>query len=337
MRTVEVSAASCRFLGRTCLLEGCRALAQSGSGVETVISGSFASVTLRGVCFAERSQPPRCAVWIDGRRVAEALLDREREITLWRENRTATVRILLLSEAVYGAVEVRGFQVESELEAPLHPTVFTGIRAEFIGDSITCGYGVEAERAEAPFTTAQEDFTKTYAWLTSQALGLDCSAVCYSGYGIVSGYREDGVKDPGRLIPQRYPFAGAGGCAVAWDFGGNPRDLIVLNAGTNDEPYVMADFETRAAEFGRGYEAFLRLLREKNPAAKILCVIGVMGAGELFPYIEQAAANLQDSAIRCARLAEQVPEDGYGANWHPSVLTQQKTAQRLRAELASFL
>ena len=74
-------------------------------------------------------------------------------------------------------------------------------KIEFIGDSITAGYGVDDEVKEHGFSTATEDVTKTYAYKTAAALQADYSIVAYSGHGIISGYTGDGEKNTGLLIP----------------------------------------------------------------------------------------------------------------------------------------
>lgn len=48
---------------------------------------------------------------------------------------------------------------------------------EFIGDSITCGYGVDDPDKEHHFKTATEDVTKAYAYKTALALNADYSMV----------------------------------------------------------------------------------------------------------------------------------------------------------------
>ena len=64
---------------------------------------------------------------------------------------------------------------------------------EFIGDSITCTYGVEAPDQTYHFTTAKENFSKSYAYLDAKILDADYSAVALSCHGIVSSY-SDGDK-----------------------------------------------------------------------------------------------------------------------------------------------
>lgn len=75
---------------------------------------------------------------------------------------------------------------------------------EFIGDSITCGYGVDDEVAEHQFKTATEDVTRAYAYKTARMLNADYSMFSASGYGIITGYTEGDVKLEDQRLPQFY-------------------------------------------------------------------------------------------------------------------------------------
>ena len=73
--------------------------------------------------------------------------------------------------------------------------ILENIVIEFIGDSITCGYGIEAKAGGELFDTGTENFEKTYAYLSSKELNFDYSVVCYSGCGLIF---------PGNKMPERY-------------------------------------------------------------------------------------------------------------------------------------
>ena len=59
---------------------------------------------------------------------------------------------------------------------------------EFIGDSITCGYGIDTACEANTFSTTNENVNKAFSYLTAAALGADASFVSYSGHGLISGY-----------------------------------------------------------------------------------------------------------------------------------------------------
>lgn len=113
---------------------------------------------------------------------------------------------------------------------------------EFVGDSITCGYGVDAKDQNENFKTLTENFSKTYAYLAAQALDADYSVVAFSGHGIISGYSGDGTKNAEGTLPKYYTKLGRNeNYPGDWDFENHQPDFVVINLGTNDNTYVKGD------------------------------------------------------------------------------------------------
>ena len=82
------------------------------------------------------------------------------------------------------------------------------LKLEFIGESITCGYGIDDEDENHHFQTATEDATRAYAYKTAMALDADYSLVSYSGHGIISGYTENGQRLETHKVPDVYEKLG---------------------------------------------------------------------------------------------------------------------------------
>ena len=182
-----------RYIGRNLEQNGTAWLVQSGSAVEFTVNAKSAEVTITGDSGINNGPEyaPRYAVLIDGEIIADEIMtDKTRTIELFsgEASRTATVKVIHLSEANQGAVGVTGIKVDSDSPSPVVPTPEKDLRIEFIGDSITCAYGVEGASQNESFKTTTENFMKSYAYLTAQKLDADYSAVCYSGHGIISGY-----------------------------------------------------------------------------------------------------------------------------------------------------
>ena len=72
-----------------------------------------------------------------------------------------------------GAIGVKNISVTSDLLTPISPEPEKPLSIEFIGDSITCAYGVEGQSSSEPFKTSTENFMKSYAYLTAQKLNAD--------------------------------------------------------------------------------------------------------------------------------------------------------------------
>lgn len=334
--TVPASEEYVRYIGRNCVKADATWLVMSGAAVEfTVNDAKSLEITLNGDenVNNEEKYRPRYAVIVDGEVVIDELMSSaEKTITVFDSDtpRTSTVKVIHLSEANNGTVGVAGIKVDSDCTVPVSPTAKKDMTIEFIGDSITCGYGVEGKSNGDQFSTGTENFMKSYAYLTAEKLGADYSAVSYSGYGIVSGYTS-GEKNTDSLVPPYYDKVGKlFGYDVAWDFDSHKNDVVVINLGTNDSSYTSTDVETRGPEYQEAYVDFLGLVREKNPDAYIICTFGTMGGETLYPYLEKAVdefvSSTGDEKVTAYQSVTQSASDGYGSDWHPSAVTQQKSA-----------
>ena len=322
-------------------------LVHSGSAVEFTVNAKSAEVTITGDYSINNDEKyrPRYAVIVDGEIIADVIMsEKTHTVKLFDEknSRTVDVKIIHLSEANNGTVAVSGIKVVSDAVAPVVPAPEKDLRIEFIGDSITCAYGVEGKSAYENYTTATENFMKSYAYLTAQKLNADYSAVCYSGHGVVSGYSNDGEINTASLVPPYYKnYGNLTDYAKPWDFEKKPNDVVVINLGTNDSSYVDKDLDNRSQEFVDGYAEFLETIRECNPDAYIICTVGIMGAENEYPLIEQAIKDFKaktgDEKVTSYKSPIQNQADGIGADWHPSEITQQKNAYILADKICNAL
>lgn len=230
----------------------------------------------------------------------------------------------------------------------IKPTPENLHKIEFIGDSITCGYGVDDENELHSFSTATEDVTKTYAYKTAEELQADYSMVAYSGYGIISGYTTSDQRLTSQLLPDYYEkVAKSNGKfdgtlvpqSIGWDFNRFVPELIVINLGTNDDSYTQNDKE-KQAEYAGQYVEFLKRVRANNAAAKILCTLGIMG-DRLYPFVEQAVEvymrETGDANIAAMKFDVQLAFDGYAINGHPSKATHIKAAEKLISQIKELM
>ncbi len=335
-----------KLIGRTLSKNDITWLVQSGSAVEFTVTGKSAEITLAGDSSINNDADyrSRYAVIVDDVIVTDALMDTEELVVPLFESetsRTATVKVIHLSEANNGSIGVKSISVISDTVAPVRPTAKKELSIEFIGDSITCAYGVEGANAYEPFKTSTENFMKSYAYLTAQQLDAEYSAVSYSGYGIISGYTS-GEKNVDSLIPDYYHLVGRpADYATEWDFTKADHDVVVINLGTNDSSYLTNDFETRSPEFVDGYVDFLGTVRDCNPNSYIICTIGTMGCEDVYPLIAQAVDEFKsatgDEMIMSYQSATQNQADGIGSDWHPSAITQQNSAYVLADKICQAL
>ena len=341
VQNIQITADNAKLQSRTVVRDDVLWLVQSGSAAEFTVSGRNASITLAGSSGINNDAEhcPRYAVYVDDRMICdEVMADKEVTVSLWNDtDKTAAVKVMLLSEAIYGGVGICYVDVESSSAQPVVPAEKSPLMIEFIGDSITCGYGVESKSPSDPFTTATENFSKSYAYLAAKSLGADYTTCCYSGYGIVSGYSGDGTKNDKELLPDCY-----GKSSIYKDYGSDWEfsedcDVVVINLGTNDMNYVAADSDANGSEFVEGYKAFLKTVREKRPEAHIICTVGTMGGDDIYELIERAVSEFGDEKITAYFSQTQSMRDGMGADGHPSKRTHQNSADILAEKIRKIL
>ncbi len=345
-------------LGRTAYHESTGTLwcSLSGSGIDFRAFGESCVLTLVGDsnCKGGTVSAPRYAVYADEQLIEDAQLTEERrQITVPLSSSGTHIRLIKLSESASSSLGIQSICMTGDPARLDVPSLIAAEPAkahliEFIGDSITCGYGVDGVFGTDTFKTQNENVTKTYAYFTAQNLDADYSMVSYSGHGIISGYTSQGKLNGTQLVPKFYAQVGHNSALLEethriqediWDFAVQP-DLIVINLGTNDASYTGNDASLQK-EFAAKYTEFLKKVRGKNPDAPILCTLGIMG-GTLCDAIDLAVsdytAQTGDSNVRTMRFDQQDTDaDGVAVDWHPSEATHRKAADKLTAEIRAWL
>ncbi len=320
-----------------------------GTGAAFSCKGKSCVVTVEGDSSVLAGNPDnlsRIAIYLDGERVVDDMIDKISEtytVFSGEEERSAEVEIIKLSESPMSNFAITSIDVP---DGEISPLPEKDLFIEFIGDSITCGYGVDDEDANHHFSTRTEDVTKAYAFKTAEELGADWSMVSFSGYGIISGYSDGVNKIPEQALPQFYEKYGYTWSKngdfspqeISWRFKRRP-DAVVINLGTNDDSYCK-NIPERCEEFQAEYTRFLKTVRKDNPDAQIVCALGIMGQN-LCPYVEAAVndfkAETGDEKISFLKFDNQSQSDGIAADWHPTERTHAKAAAKLAEKLREVL
>ncbi len=309
------------------------------AGPRCTWSGCSATIRFNGVRLNAKIQAT-------GNNWFEVFVDSNRTETLavsagWATYRVAdnlppgehTVMLVRRTEAHTGNTQIGGWQLDAtakilRAEAPSRSLLF-------IGDSITCGYGNEAPNKETHFSPAQENAAATYGFLAAQALHADYSAVAWSGKKLW----------PNNSILDLFDRTLALDSSSKWDPKSAPApDAILINLGTNDFGGKPTPEE---AGWVGAYIKLIKSLREQYPKARIYCAEGTM-MNDFWPadvkaqstcrsYIKRAVAECGDSNVTAIWFSAKQPEDGLGADWHPSLKTHQRMADVLTAALRADL
>lgn len=350
-KTFAANEENVKLIGRTAEYENIRWLGLSASGVEFTFTGTSASFTLVGdSMYSNPEKTPRFAVYINGERTFDDVVDApEKTVEVFSADEAVetTVKFLKISEAQESTMGIKSINVTSI--GGLTPTAEKALKIEFIGDSITCGYGVDDPDRNHHFKTTTEDATKAYAFKTAMALDADYSLVSYSGNGIISGYTDNGTKQESQRVPDVYDKVGKSWGNwnefniqdVDWDFSKFQPQYVVINLGTNDGSYTGSD-KDRVLEYAEGYKEFLKVVREKNPDAHIVCALGVMGSGLYKNGIQRAVTEYTeetgDSNVSTLLMTQQDGNtNGYAADWHPTEASQDIAANEMTEYIKSLI
>lgn len=342
MRELKLSEDTFKTLGRVYYNDGKIYCALSGTGVEFTFKGTECHVTVSGDDMASAGNADsnaRIGIYLNGERVVDDMIDQpEKTYQVFKTDSeiTADIKIVKLSESANSTYAISNITLNGT--AP-KPAEYKDKLIEFVGDSITCGYGVDDLDSSHHFSTRTEDNTKTYAYKTAEALEADYSMVSFSGYGVISGYSDGNSKADSQVVPAYYEKYGYSWSSngeftpsnLDWTFERQP-DVVVINLGTNDDSYCK-NIPERCEEFREEYINFIKKIREKNPDATIIGALGIMGAN-LYPYVESAVsdyiAQTGDENVYAMKFDSQNQAvDGIAADWHPSEATHEKAAAKL--------
>lgn len=338
--------------GRTLFLNNIRYIDYSCSGTAFKFTGKSVKAKLTS---DYKPNPdcgdifmPFCAVLVNGKMTKRfELSEPEMIYDLYEsdEEKTVEIELIKMSEAAFGKVGIVEFITDSDI-APV-PVPKKDRRIEFVGDSITCGYGIEGVVNVDTFNTRQENPYTAYAASTARNFNADFNLISWSGIGVLSSWVEDTAEKPldNWLSPVLYPCTDAAYSNdihqepfEQWDFSRFVPQVIVINLGTNDESWTK-NIPERVEAFKVKYYDYLKLIRSKNPDADIICAYGVMQNGladvekEL---VEKFSAENNDKHIHFLRFTTHTEADGMGSDFHPNLPTQQRMTRELTAKISEI-
>ena len=212
-------------------------------------------------------------------------------------------------------------------------------KIEFIGNSITCGYGIEANSEAEHYEDKTANFYYTYAARTARNLDAQAVVVARSGIGVYRSYNGPKTGDKVTMNTE-YPNTLLYNDKYKWDFSRYTPDLVCINLGTNDTSTQGAD----SLLLLNGFKQLYRQVRSHYPKAKIVLLCGCMMNGKQLRSAQQAMDVTVDDAHKQGDAEvyrfDFTPHDGslgYGADWHPSMRQHEKMANELTPFLKKLM
>jgi lysophospholipase L1-like esterase len=343
---------STRFLGRvTAAADGSTTLSWGASTVLGRFMGSQIAVRLSNVGSAPNyfdvviDQNPPLLVVTDGA---------QSTYTFPVSSGTHSIALVKRNEGTYGSASFGGFTTDGTLLPTATPP---GRLIEFIGDSISNGYGAEghpsANGADGSVATdcmasaANENAHLAFGPLTAAALHADYSVVAYAGRGVARNVDQSTTG----LVPQLWTQRSPTDPNAAYDFATQPQ-AVVVNLGTND--LVVTDNAGNKIDppqnFVQSYAGFLKAIASRYPGVPLVVTLGPMlssnqnfasGAAQLSTgqaLVKQAIAQANNSLIS---YLEFPPQSTLAANlgcaYHPNLATHRAMAAALAQQLRTLL
>ena len=173
----------------------------------------------------ETAKATNFSVTVDGKTTKNILVGEGlRNVTVATGLDKAVHTVELVNETGFVAdsrVDIKAVRLNGKVvEAPEEKELYI----EFIGDSISAGYGLSASNAADP---QKHDATLAYPYLTAKLLNTDYSILARSGMGIA--YSGDEIN----IFENIYPYANINRGDTAFEPLRTP-DLVVINLHTND-------------------------------------------------------------------------------------------------------
>ena len=259
------------------------------------------------------------------------------------------VRLMYIIEGYEFFPEFWGFILDkgrSLVEAPALPSR----KLEFIGNSITCGYGNEGMKREQGFEYETENHYYSYASIAARNLEAQHWVVARSGIGAYRNYAGPKTGNPESNMPVQYEFTGYAWkpelrqeptfLKEKWDFSRYQPDVICINLGTNDLSTPNYDLKL----LKQNYQKLLKMVRQHNPKAKIVFLTGTMLfreelrlAKKLLDEVREEAQKAGDKEVYRFDMTPIMGESWFGNDSHPNVYQDEKMAAELTAYLRELM
>ena len=228
------------------------------------------------------------------------------------------------SETFVGKAVFSGFVLDKSCKL-LPPPKRPDRRMEFIGNSITCGYGVEGDNSGCHFSVETENANMSYAAMTARALNADYSLVAHSGRGVVRNYGDSNKVsvDPMPSLYDRICFSDS---IKKWNYSSWIPQAVVINLGTND--FSTQPFPDKAV-FQEAYQRLIHRVRALYPGVTIFCVCGPMIGEPCWSYIQEVVEweqkRKRDKDVFFVGIDRNVLADtDWGCDMHPNIFGMSK-------------
>ena len=322
LKMIDTLMGNIKTQGRTAMVGGTLMLDFSISGIEFELDCAgdvYATFNARKISSTSNTGGIYFTIVVDGKTLARdycrinSIGETKVKLAEGLSAGKHTFAIYRQSEHSFGEVGVCALSFDGQM---LKKPAAKDLYIEFIGDSISCGFGNLGNSSQGDGAALWSDGTQAYTYLTAQALNADWSNVAWSGLGCKYGYSSTTMQD---VYPaQRYNYDKN----TAYDFAKEPN-IVILALGTNDN-----SCQSNATLKREGLVEMLTLVREKNPNAPIVWIYNMMTSG-VNAMVEDIVAEF--GGAEAGYYACKLTMNTSGGGYHPNLAGQQKFTDELVA------
>jgi lysophospholipase L1-like esterase len=332
-QTIEASDPNIRIIGRTQLNEK--------GEIEFDWPGVHILFNFTGI---------RCAVRMDdsGKNFYDVFIDEEEPVvhSVYSDttlvlaehlaNGNHSVKIVKRTEGNLGMAILKALLIDAE-GGMMPPPAPSGRKIEFIGNSITCGYGAESDTKTEDFRPETENAYKSYASVLARSFSADYHMISHSGQGVVRNY---GYEDPVSpyTMPDRYKQTMDTRKDPLWEFSSWIPDMLVINLGTNDFSTLPHPNET---VFNKKYTDLIRFVRAVYDSVPVFCLVGPMIDEPCYSYVKNMVEGnrnfLNDKNVYFIGIPTYLMSESDWGAWHPNYAGHIKMAEHIVPVISSVM
>lgn len=279
-------------------------------------------------------------IFIDGRLIKKILITGiEPHNIILAKNLSRDKHILYLqkcTEGQYGCTTIHKICIAKS--AYLTSVPRKNRKIEVIGDSYTCGFGVESKCASDTFRLDTENSNFAYGCLIARYFDADYILTAHSGQGMVRDWA-DSSQVSKENMSSRYPMIYDNFYDNRnYNFKSYIPQLVIINLGTNDFSPTAIPTD---AQYEGAYIKMIKMIKSKyGNDVKILCVIPHSAS----LYLSACLSDLSNyiSSMEGVYIANAMPgivteKSDMGASWHPNISGQQKIAMTLIPKISAIM
>lgn len=255
----------------------------SGAGFKTAFIGSKLSVSYEATNTQDENINPFLAILIDGAFYKKIpLVHKKGTLELFSGiNKKHIVEVIKLTECPVNHVGYKNLKCDGEF---IEEDFAKDKKILIFGDSVTCGFGIDANHETPDFYTKEENYLKSYAYLLSKKLDADVVNVASGGFPVhkspySKGYKIDNIPD--LLNIASFDINSTLENAPKWDNSKFVPDIIIVNLGANDGAYINSSLDKYNKEEKLNFlksklDDFIINLKKSFPFSKIIIMSNLL-------------------------------------------------------------